>query len=87
MWVGGRKLASIGIGVRRGVAYHGVALNVSTDLSYFGHIVPCRTSGLAVTSLAEILGTAPPLSAVGGAFAECLAIELGCDIAEPEEQV
>jgi len=86
VWVGGRKLASIGIGVRRGVAYHGVALNVSTDLSYFGHIVPCRTSGLAVTSLAEILGTAPPLSAVGGAFAECLAIELGCDAAEPEEQ-
>jgi lipoate-protein ligase B len=85
IWVGERKLASIGIGVRRGVAYHGVALNVSTDLSYFAHIVPCRTSGLVVTSLAQILGTPPPMAAVGRAFAECLASQLGCDALEPEE--
>ena len=78
VWAGGRKLASIGIGVRRGVAFHGIALNVSTDLAYFAHIVPCRTAGLAVTSLAVELGTAPSVVAVGYAFADCLAERLDC---------
>lgn len=77
VWACGRKIASIGIGVRRGVAYHGVALNVSTDLSYFAHIVPCRTSGLAVTSMAQLLSTAPSLAATGSVFAECFAREIG----------
>jgi lipoate-protein ligase B len=77
VWVDGRKIGSIGIGVRRGIAYHGIALNVSTDLSFFAHIVPCRTSGLAVTSLAELLGTPPCLETVGHAFAECFGGYLG----------
>ena len=77
VWAGERKIGSIGIGVRRGVAYHGVALNVSTDLSYFGLIVPCRTSGLTVTSLADILGAAPAVVEVGRVFADCLATRLG----------
>ena len=76
VWVGERKIGAIGIGVRRGIAYHGIALNVSTDLSYFAHIVPCRTSGMAVTSLAELLGAAPTVDAVGAAFATCLAARL-----------
>jgi lipoate-protein ligase B len=77
VWVGGRKIVSIGIGVRRGVAYHGVALNVSTDLSFFEHIVACRGAGLVTTSLAELLGTAPTLDAVGRVFAERFAAEMG----------
>jgi lipoyl(octanoyl) transferase len=77
VWVGDRKLAAIGIGVRRGVAFHGVALNVSTDLSYFQHIVPCRAAGMAVTSLAALLGAAPPLTEVGAVFAARLAARLG----------
>lgn len=40
-WVNGRKLASIGVAVRRWVTYHGVALNVSTDLSWFRRFDPC----------------------------------------------
>lgn len=77
VWVDGRKIGSIGIGVRRGIAYHGIALNVSTDLSFFAHIVPCRTSGLAVTSLAELLGTPPSVETVGHAFAECFTGHMG----------
>jgi lipoyl(octanoyl) transferase len=77
VWVGGRKIGSIGIGVRRGVAYHGVALNVSTDLSYFAHIVPCRASGQDVTSLERLLGSAPTVAAVGRVFAERLIAEMG----------
>jgi lipoyl(octanoyl) transferase len=77
IWVGERKLGSIGIGVRRGVAYHGIALNVRTDLSYFAHIVPCRMSGLAVTNLVEQRDDVPSVSAVGAAFAERFASLMG----------
>ena len=77
VWVGERKIAAIGIGVRRGVAYHGIALNVSTDLTYFAHIVACRTPGLATTSLAEVLGAAMPVMDVGERFAANLAEQLG----------
>ncbi len=77
VWVGDRKIAAIGIGVRRGVAYHGIALNVSTDLTYFAHIVACRTPGLATTSLAEVLGAAMPVVDVGERFAANLAERLG----------
>lgn len=76
VWVGDRKLASIGIGVRRGVAYHGVALNVTTDLSYFVQIVPCRTSGLAVVNLADLVGEEPSVTAVGRVFAASLLEQL-----------
>lgn len=80
VWVGTDKIGSIGIGVRRGVAYHGVALNVSTDLSYFAHIVPCRGSGLEVTSLARLLGAAPAVAQVGRVFADCFADRMGRDL-------
>lgn len=82
VWTAGRKIASIGIGVRRGVAYHGIALNVCTDLSYFDHIVTCRTADLPMTSLAEQLGSPPTVEEAGAVFAECLDATLGtagCD--------
>jgi len=41
VWVGEKKIASIGIGVKRWVSFHGLALNVNTDLSYFSLIFPC----------------------------------------------
>ncbi len=52
VWVGGRKLAAVGIGVRRWVTCHGVALNVTTDVRFFDAIVPCRVPGMGATSLA-----------------------------------
>jgi lipoate-protein ligase B len=84
VWVGERKIGAIGIGVRRGVAYHGIALNVSTDLSYFVHIVPCRTSGMAVTSLAQQLGAPPTVATVGRVFAERLGAHMGFSAIELE---
>lgn len=48
----GRKIAAIGIGVRRGISMHGFALNVSTDLDAFAAIVPCGIQGVVTTSLA-----------------------------------
>jgi lipoate-protein ligase B len=56
-----RKIASIGIGVRGWVSWHGFALNVDPDLAGFAAIVPCGLRGVAMTSLARELGpTAPP---------------------------
>ena len=54
-----RKIASIGVRVSRGITTHGFALNVSTDLSYFEHIVPCGLADAAVTSMERELGLAP----------------------------
>ena len=54
VWVGARKIASIGVGIRRWVTWHGFALNVSTDLSYFDSIVPCGIEGCRMTSVCEV---------------------------------
>ncbi len=51
VYVGIRKLASIGLRVRRGCSYHGLALNVDMDLEPFGRINPCGMAGLAMTQL------------------------------------
>ena len=51
VWVNGKKIAAIGVKVARRVTTHGFALNVSTDLSYFDHIVPCGLPLASVTSI------------------------------------
>ena len=56
IWIGERKIASIGVGIRRWVTYHGFALNVSTDLSFFDSIVPCGIEGCRMTSINESIG-------------------------------
>jgi len=55
IWIGARKIASIGVGIRRWVTYHGFALNVSTDLSFFDAIVPCGIEGCRMTSMSECI--------------------------------
>ena len=54
VYVQGRKLASIGLRVRRGGTYHGIALNVLNDLEPFSRINPCGYAGLQVTRLADL---------------------------------
>jgi len=60
IWIGERKIASIGVGIRRWVTYHGFALNVSTDLSFFDSIVPCGIAGCRMTSINESIGIERP---------------------------
>jgi lipoate-protein ligase B len=55
IWVDNRKIAAIGIAVRRCITFHGLALNVNTDLSYFNRIIPCGLSWADVTSMATEL--------------------------------
>jgi lipoyl(octanoyl) transferase len=56
IWIGDKKIAAIGLAVRRGITFHGLALNVNTDLSYFQRIIPCGLTWADVTSMAEELG-------------------------------
>ena len=58
VWVGEKKIASIGVGVRRWVSMHGFALNVCGDLAPFGAIVPCGIAGVEMTSLERECGRA-----------------------------
>jgi lipoate-protein ligase B len=53
VWVAGRKIASIGVAVRRWVTWHGFALNVGADLSGFAAITPCGIAGVEMTSVAR----------------------------------
>jgi lipoate-protein ligase B len=69
VWAGERKIASIGVGIRKWVTYHGFALNVTTDLSWFRRIHLCGLKGREATSIAEEAGSAPTMEAVREAVA------------------
>ena len=56
VYVSGRKLASVGVRVRRGASFHGMALNVALDLEPFARINPCGYQGLEMTQLSELGG-------------------------------
>ncbi len=56
VWVGGKKVASMGLAVQRNVTFHGFAHNVSTDLSWFLKIRPCGHAGTIMTSMVQLLG-------------------------------
>lgn len=56
VYVDGRKIASLGLRIRRGCSYHGLAFNIDMDLEPFGRINPCGFSNLEVTSLAALGG-------------------------------
>ncbi|MEO0072190.1 MAG: lipoyl(octanoyl) transferase LipB [candidate division WOR-3 bacterium] len=68
VFVGHKKIASIGIAVSKGVSYHGFALNVGNDLSYFNWINPCGIQKLEVTSIKQILNRDVPLDELKNAI-------------------
>jgi len=75
VWVGGRKIAAIGVRVSSGwITSHGFALNVSNDLSYFETIIPCGIQDVSVTSVSQELGrgvlVAEVLGVVSDAFSK-----------------
>ena len=73
VYVGDSKIASLGLRVRRGCSYHGLALNVDMDLEPFQRINPCGFEGLAVTSMAQCLpGKALAMDEIGNRLAEIL---------------
>ena len=56
VWTSQGKLSAIGVKISRGIAFHGFALNVNTDLAYYQNIIPCGIADRPVTSMASILG-------------------------------
>ncbi len=76
VYVGERKLASLGLRVRHGCSYHGLSLNVDMDLEPFSGINPCGFPGLAVTQLAE-LGVRTDIADIGRELSHHLAMRLG----------
>lgn len=78
------KIASIGVGIKRWVSYHGFALNVTTDLSDFETIIACDLPGKRMTSMARLLGRDIPLSEVEDAVAASLPDVLGGPLVKDE---
>lgn len=68
VWIGDKKIAAIGVAVRRCITFHGLALNVNTDLGYFERIIPCGLTWAGVTSMERELGAAQSMGAVRESF-------------------
>lgn len=77
VWVGGRKIASIGMAVKNWVTYHGVAINVNTDLMKFHGIRPCGMEAEIMTSMASLLKKVINMDQVKRSFSRHLAEKLG----------
>jgi len=84
VWVGKRKVASIGVAVSKWITYHGFALNVAPDMQHFKLINPCGLRAHEMTSMAALMGgwceTADVAAAVGRQFAKVF--DVGGEIAE-----
>lgn len=78
VWVGEQKLGAVGIAIRRGVSFHGFALNVSLNLQPFSYITPCGIRDAGVTSLSrergEMIAMRAVLEQTSRAFAETFAV-------------
>jgi len=70
VWVGREKICAVGIRIKQRVAMHGIALNVSNDLTLFSQIVPCGISGRGVTSMGRLLKCSIDLDSLRRKFAE-----------------
>lgn len=76
VWAGNRKLASIGIGVRKWISMHGFALNVCGDLTPFNQIVPCGIQSVQMTSLSHEAGKNISIEEVIPVVTECFEREI-----------
>jgi lipoate-protein ligase B len=83
VWIDNRKIASIGVAVRKRITYHGVALNVSPDLSYFNRIVPCGLSWAEVTSMVRELRIEQSMERVKESIVDHFAEVFGYSDIEP----
>jgi len=84
VWVGAAKIAAIGVKISGGVAHHGFAINVNTDLSYFDHIIPCGIGDRPVTSVAQVLGKAASMDQARYSAAYQFGQVMGFHMAEVE---
>ena len=80
VWVGSNKIAALGVRIRRGVTFHGFALNVAPNMSHWKLIIPCGITDGGVTSMALELPQPPPMAEVreriSMRFAEAFQVQL-----------
>lgn len=79
-----RKIAAIGVKISRGVCYHGLAINVSVDLSPFDHIIPCGIENKGVTSMEQILGCSVDIDLVAYSLVYHFGREMGLRMVESD---
>jgi lipoate-protein ligase B len=85
IWISDRKIGAIGVAVRRCITFHGLALNVNTDLSYFSRIIPCGLTWADTTSIARELGTEQSIEHVRDRFLDHFVAVFGyADIKEKD---
>jgi len=77
IWVGHQKMGSIGIALRKGISFHGLALNVNLDLTPFSWIQPCGLQGVSMTSMKQESGRELPLNEVRKVLKNQLQTALG----------
>ena len=77
VWVGPKKLASIGLAIKRDVSLHGLALNLATDLAYFERLQPCGLDAAVMGSAERVLGRPVERAKVQEAFVHAFARRLG----------
>nr|WP_231705585.1 MULTISPECIES: lipoyl(octanoyl) transferase LipB [Pseudomonadaceae] len=77
VYVDGAKIASLGLRVRRGCSFHGLALNVDMDMEPFARINPCGYSGLRMTQMSELLGRSVAIDEVALRLEQALRRRLG----------
>lgn len=76
VYVDGAKIASLGLRIRNGRSFHGLALNVDMDLEPFGRINPCGYAGLRMTQLRDLVATPPDINEVAARLSDELARHL-----------
>ncbi len=82
VYVNGQKIASLGLRIKQGAVYHGLALNVNMDLAPFKHINPCGYAGLEMTQLAALVQPCPSLAEVADRLTEYLILQLNAPLSE-----
>lgn len=87
VWVSDKKIAAIGVKISRGIALHGISLNVNPDLSYFEHIIPCGLVEAEITSMENVLDKPIDLDTISYSLQYHLGKELGLTLidSDPEE--
>ena len=87
VWVSDEKIAAIGVKISRGIAHHGISLNINLDLSYFKHIIPCGLVKAQITSMENILGKPMNVDTITYSLQYYLGKELGLILvdSDPDE--
>ncbi len=83
VWTEQGKIASIGLAIKQGISFHGLALNVRPDLSFFDLILPCGLKDVKVCSIASITGTETDMKKVKDIFIKKMAGTFNLNVLEP----